>query len=172
MIRFLGPPKSFDLCVSRGDLSSSPWAATNLTPTKGVANPIDGGLDAWDFVDNSTNGLHQLAQTIPGGSLSGQNVCFSCYVKAGSKGFCALGLSGGFAYFNLSTGAIGTVASVTAITQTIGGGWFRVGVYTSVSTNGIIIYCANADGSVSYAGAGDAAIKIYKPQVVLGTAIR
>jgi hypothetical protein len=100
----------------------------------------------------------------------------SVFAKKGGRDWFALqlyhGATNDIAYFNLNTGAVGTItAGATATITNYGNGWYRCTITTTTTVNagGIAIYSANADNSITYAGTnGLAAGYFYGWQLELG----
>jgi hypothetical protein len=74
------------------------------------------------------------------------------------------------AWFDLSTGSVGTVVGtgVSASITSVGNGWYRCSLnnatYT-VTTNDYVLYIATTDGDVSYTGDGYSGIYIWGAQL-------
>jgi hypothetical protein len=173
------PPEAANLVASSGDFSSASWTTSLMTvAAAAAANPVNGVVDAWSFVeDSSAASVHQMFQTLAGASLLGVIYTWSLFVKPAGRNFVALGASGGAqaAWFDVSGGSVGTQSGGTGQIVNAGGGWFRCGLTvtgTGGAPNVVIVYGANANGSVTFNGAGTAAVRIYGPQVDLGSIMR
>ena len=78
------------------------------------------------------------------------------------------------AWFNLATGTVGTVqAGVTAIMSSIGNGWYRCSITTTlpanISTTYPYIGLSNADAVTTYTGDGSSSIYVWRAQLEFGT---
>lgn len=117
-----------------------PISAT--TNTSDVTDPL-GGNTATKLsctATGSTTATVYSSLTTPGGVTETASI----YGKAGTGSWLFLGSGiGGNAYFNLSTGTVGTVTpGYTAAITAAGGGWYRCSV-TGVSTGGTQNYGNN-----------------------------
>jgi hypothetical protein len=77
----------------------------------------------------------------------------------------------GLAYYNLSTGATGTVAAGTASIQSVGNGFYRCILTATLAASASCtaeIYLANADNSNSFAGDAFNGVSLWGMQVELG----
>jgi hypothetical protein len=131
----------------------------------------DGTNNAWSLVEDSAGGTHALVQ-IP--STFGL-VTISVYAKAGTRDWLFLrGVQGGLnvrAWFNLSTGTIGTVeANGTAKIESVGNGWYRCSLTVASFQSGFEAYVAisSADTIASYTGNGTGNILIQNAQYETG----
>jgi hypothetical protein len=107
---------------------STTWTNNNSTETSGQTG-YDGTNNAWFLTAASTSSAY-IEQSIVFTGLS----IYSIYLKKGTSDFAALtieGINGGFSYFNLNTGALGSATGVTASIQSIGNGWYRCSISAS-----------------------------------------
>ena len=128
----------------------------------------DGTNDAWAFVDDTNNSTHLIVQTISSTSVA----TFSVYAKAGAVDFLAMryeDASVEYAYFDLSSGTLGTINSgyIDAKITNVGGGWYRCEA-TRTSANKVVILSAETDNDPTYAGTGTTAIYIQDAQLNYG----
>lgn len=142
------------------------WTATNTTPTTSstnpqYANPCDGRLTATFLAETAATGEHKVSQVYQ--FLPSINYQFSAYVRANSRSYAYMKVNDGVndytAFFNVSTGVIGTYSSNMPNTPTIvqcNNGYWLVTIYvTTASTAGTGACTLNisTDGStLSYAG--------------------
>ena len=99
------------------------------------------------------------------------------YAKASGKNWLALyqfnGYSGAAAWFNLSTGVVGTVASgCTAFIESAGNGWYKCGFSQSVTASESLymhIYPTDADNTNAVTASGTNGIYIWGAQLNIGT---
>jgi hypothetical protein len=122
-----------NLLIYSEQFENSAWTKLNATITANTINSPIGTLTADSLVGNTTNGRHNLLQ-----SLSATNDgAYSLYVKANQLRyiqFASTNTVGQYVNFDVLTGTIGTVgadfsnAQITLITN----GWYRISV-TSVS---------------------------------------
>lgn len=115
--------------------SGTGWALTAATATSAVASGPDGALDAWSLTETTANSGHFADQNSTVSSDAGDYTA-SAFVFAGLRNWCFLqifdGANTASAWFNASTGALGSVSIGTnfaLISQRIvsyGNGWFRI----------------------------------------------
>ena len=122
------------------------WTSTNATvATTVVTTDPFGGNNAYS-ITSTTNGTSGIQQTV---SNLTAIYTFSVYLKAGTASWVRLFINSSpiFAWFNLSTGVLGTVqAGATATITSIGNGWYRCSI-SSTSNATIAIRLADADNS-------------------------
>ena len=143
------------------------WAtvASTIATTVATTDPT-GGSNAWILTPTSsvTTGLSQTVSNTNG------IYTFSLYAKAGTATWLRLFASSTSpsapAWFNLSTGVVGTVqGGATATITSVGDGWYRCTV-SSLSNGSIGIRVADADASTS--GTNGQYIYIYGSQIEIG----
>jgi len=144
------------------------WTAASSTVATTVAtlDPF-GGSNAW-LVTASASGAVGITQTLSLVNLS-STYTLSVYAKAGTSTFLRLFTSNvsPFAWFNLSTGAVGTVQSgSTATITSVGNGWYRCSI-TSLSNNTIGIRLADSDGNTQTTSG--TALYLYGAQLEIGS---
>lgn len=129
----------------------------------------DGTLTGRKLVeDTAAASIHLLLTTTDTTVINGTRYTSSLYAKAAERSWIQLaegtGTTAG-AYFNLTTGVVGTVSgtgSPTASIQSVGGGWYRC----TLSWNAIGVaarlraYMATGDGTASYTGDGTSGIYV------------
>lgn len=169
------PPQN--LLQRSEDFSNAFWTKTACTITADqIANPLNGAVTA-DLWSDAASTLHFLSSaSITSTDQAVQT--FSCYVKAGTKSWVLLAPNAGqdcSVYFNVSTGAIGTVNTSSGILiryaiEFVGNGWYRCSVtYThSGAVRGVQMYMANADAGISYTGDGSGTLYIWGAQITGG----
>jgi hypothetical protein len=147
------------------------WGATRATLTGGQSG-YDGSNDAWAFIDTADNSTHLINQSF---SLGSSVATFSVYAKAGSRDFLSIRFEGStvdYAYFNLSSGTLGTIDSdyIEARIVSIGSGWYRCEVTRTLPASGnqVVLLSADANNDPTYAGSGDTAIYIQDAQLEQG----
>ena len=146
--------------VLQSNTFSTTWTNVNSTETSGQAG-YDGTNNAWLLTDNATNGIHVLRQTPSTTGL----VTLSVYAKAGTLNWMFLrGVQSSAnvrAWFNLSTGTIGTVdANGTAKMESVGNGWYRCSLTIANMQSGFEVYIATASGDnvEGYIGSGQSIV--------------
>jgi hypothetical protein len=156
--------------ILQSNTFSTTWSNVGSSEVSGQAG-YDGTNNAWSLVEDSSTGTHTLVQ-IP--STFGL-VTLSVYAKAGTRNWVFLrGVQGGLnvrAWFNLSTGTIGTVeANGTAKIESVGNGWYRCSLTVANFESGFEAYVAisSADTIASYTGNGTGNILIQNFQYEIG----
>ena len=150
------------------DFTDGSWVKSNTTITSNTITAPDGTLTGDKLVETSGAGVRQLYKTP---SLSAVSHSFSAYFKASERYWFKLNLTGSGAYFDLSTGVIGTIdAGVTAAMTAVGNGWYRCSIVRTVSagTNYTEIQLALTNGGGSYTGDGYSGIYIWGAQLEAG----
>jgi hypothetical protein len=146
------------------------WSKSRSTVTSNTIIAPDGTQTADKLIEDTTaSNTHRIFnETL----YTATTHTWSIYCKAAERTFCYLRLTNPFivgvgAYFNLATGAIGTIESgVTAAITAAGNGWFRCSI--TVSTSAVptpYVGIANADGGQSYTGDGTSGIYIWGAQL-------
>jgi hypothetical protein len=161
-----------NLLTYSDDFSNAAWTKTRSSVSSNVLIAPDGTLTADKLVeDTSATNSHTLRSTI---SLSAVAHTFTVYAKAAERSFIRLvnaSVTNGGAYFNLSTGALGTVgANATASITSVGNGWYRCAITVTAiaGSNSIDIRAANADNGDFYTGDGYSGIYIWGAQLEAG----
>jgi hypothetical protein len=118
-----------------------------------------------------THGLYRLSLSV----TSGLSYTWSIYAKKAERTWLILSAGGGAnnsAWFNLTTGATGTVQSgVTNATITsVGNDWYRCSVTRTVSSASANFECyaSTADNTTSYTGDGTSGIYLWGAQLSVG----
>jgi len=160
-----------NLILQSNTFSNAVWDNIGSSETSGQAG-YDGTANAWSLIENSSTSNH-LIRNFP--SVYGQ-VTLSVYAKAGSRNFVYLrGVQSStnvIAWFNLSTGTVGTVqTNGTAQIESVGNGWYRCSLTVANFQSPFELYVglSNADNLTTYAGNGTGNIFIQDFQYVLGT---
>lgn len=149
-----------DKGITLNELAITAMASwTDIRRASLVAGQTDpfGGTAAVSLVEDNTAGNTHGAVNSPPGVISGLVSTCTIYAKAGTRTWCFLGdavAGNGGAYFNLSTGAIGTLSGgATAVSAvSAGGGWFKLSVTVALPNSSISIFLATADNGAVYAG--------------------
>lgn len=157
------------------DTLGTGWSFTAGSISAGGATAPDGTNTAMSFTETTANSQHISFQTITTPAFAA-DYSFSAFVKASNRSWCYIaafdGTNTALAWFNLSTGAIGSTSigtNFTLISQrtvSCGNGWYRC-VFTfrkgSSSTNlALEIGSATADAVASFAGTASVALFIWR----------
>lgn len=145
-----------NLLLQSEDLDTT-WSETRATLSLNSVIAPNGTLTADGLIASTDNDTHFTTQTFTGTAAAHT---FSVYAKARGLNHVALRLFNGstqvgLAYYNLSTGATGTVTSGTASIQSVGNGWYRCILTATLAASASCtadIFLANADNTNSFAG--------------------
>ena len=122
------------------------WTTASASVTSGQGG-YDGSNDAWLLDKSGSTG--RIKQDI---NLSGVNA-FSIYAKANTSSWVRLLINGAaLAYFDLSTGSVGTTdvsGFIDAKIENVGNGWYRCSLIANGSSTLVNIVVADADGDTS-----------------------
>lgn len=146
------------------------WSKSNATITANTIIAPDGTLSGDKISATTANGAHvAFKQTL----ASSGSISISVYAKAGEYGWLFLSdtlSTNTGAYFNLSTGALGTVGvSASASITGVGNGWYRCTVVvTAAAGSGIGVYAASANNTITFTGDGYSGIFIWGAQLEVG----
>jgi hypothetical protein len=131
----------------------------------------DGSVTGQKLVENTDNNTHILSRVI---TTTAAPHTLSFYAKASERSFVRGLLFDGTsfytAYFDLTTGVVGTLSGVgTAATITnAGNGWFRCSITATTAASGasqFVVRTATANGTDSYTGDGTSGIFIWGAQL-------
>jgi hypothetical protein len=140
---------------------TSAWTATNLTITgNSIQNPVDGRITASKLLETVTNGAHSV--------LHGTNAIVvstsyqvSAYVRPNARSWVYLKYADGdvdhTAFFNVTTGALGTATNCVSSMSAQSNGYYLCQLTfttsTSITPTGALTIQVSTDGStLSYAG--------------------
>jgi hypothetical protein len=150
------------------------WTVTRSSISADATVAPDGTLTSDKLVEDTTaSNTHFISQNL---TTAVSAYTFSVYLKAAGRNFGRLILSDGTsfftAYFDLSTGTVGTVSGTgaTAAITSVGNGWYRcsVSATTVASSAGganVNIRTATANGTDIYTGNGTSGFFIWGAQL-------
>ena len=163
-VRFDGMRRVENLLTYSQDFSNAVWVKSAATISADAIAAPDGTLTADKIVENSATATHFVYNPI---AVNSGSFTFTVYAKAGERSWIYVRNTIG-AYFNLSSGAIGTIDSgVNAAIINVGNGWYRCSI-TSTQSAGTIFptaFISTANGTTSYAGDGTSGIYIWGAQL-------
>lgn len=123
------------------------WTKLNAPTITSGQSGYDGSSDAW-LLESTSSGTSVLNQNI---NSSGYQT-FSVYAKAGTANFLAFYNSAAItAFFNLSSGSVGTNNGISATIESIGGGWYRCSMAYDAAITYTRIYVTDADNNYNSA---------------------
>jgi len=159
------------------DFANAYWTATNASVGSNAVTAPDGTLTGDKLIENTSVSVGHKIESTGITVTSGTNYSYSVYAKPAGRDWVVLelqgSLGGGYAWFNVSTGAIGTqtgLSGASTITA-VGNGWYRCSITdasTGVGSHKCTIWTANADNSVNYTGDGVSGIYIWGAQLETG----
>ena len=132
-----------NLFLQSNQFDTTPWTNTSIGFTSGQTG-YDGSSDAW-LIERVDVNAH-IRQTPPLGNV----LTISIYVKANTLNWVRIRTSSvQNAYFDLSTGSIGTTQNIIDATITdVGNGWYRC-TATAIGYDRFFVYPAVNDQDVS-----------------------
>ena len=158
--------QSTNLYTYSEQFDNADWTKTNTTVSANSVTSPDGTQNADTLTPNTTNGSHRVEQDK---ATVAQVFTQSIFAKANGYNFVAVENGGEIAYFNLSTGVVGTVSAGTASIQNMGNGWYRC-IFTATAVNTkSYFYVASVDNSISFAGNGTSGIYVWGAQFEAGS---
>lgn len=155
------------------ELDNAYWTKSQATITANAAVAPDGTTTMDKLVDNATLNIHQLRRSVS--FVSGTTYSLEFFAKAGGVSYIApVLLAAAFGsdtgnYFNLSTGALGTMyGTCTPFIQDIGGGIYYCTILATATatTSTTVDFRLSKDGLTSlYTGTGTDGILLWGLQV-------
>jgi hypothetical protein len=155
------------------------WGRNEGALTNNATTAPDGTSTASSFIP--TAGAVTLSNTSISPTLTDSVVyTASCFLKKNGYDWAKVILrskdsaSETGAWFNLNTGAVGTVdAGITAAIQSVGSGWYRCSVVKNAGTGATSprfrIASTNADNVLAFTANGTSGLFIYQAQLEAGT---
>jgi hypothetical protein len=147
------------------------FGATISANTTATLDPA-GYYGADKLQEDTSTGGHTYGVSISGGSTT---KTLSVFAKAAERNWAALRLYNGtssfFAYFNLSTGALGSVtAGATSAITSYGNGWYRCSITLALGAGSCEpnIFATTGDGTTSYQGVTGSGIYVWGAQLEAG----
>jgi hypothetical protein len=150
------------------DFNNVIWTKTNCSIVLAGTSP-DGTANTNVLVENSASGNHWFftANAVVG------SYTLSVYAKPDTRNWLVmrvtLATGNAIAFFNVSTGVVGTLAAgLTATITPAGNGFYRCSISGTLVVGAVVIGAASADGVASYAGNSGNALGIYGAQLEAG----
>ena len=141
------------------------WAKSNASLTSGQSG-YDGTNNAYKLVSNTSNAGHRVFQAqVQTGVLT-----FSIYAKSAGYNFMFVYINGKSAYFDLSSGAVGTTSGlIDSDISSAGNGYYRCSItFSGITTTNVEVYIANTGSSYVFTGDGTSGIFIQDAQLEQG----
>jgi hypothetical protein len=171
---FLSESQRTNLCLQSAAFGTT-WTTIDAgdTVSADASTAPDMQVTADAIIGDSTDGQHGVTQNI---TLTAAAYTMSVFAKAGDNDFVVLEnatIANGAAWFDLSTGSVGTTqAGVSATIEDWGDGWFRLSItFTgTAAAHTLQILSAAADNDDTFAGDGAAVnMTLWGAQVELGS---
>ena len=160
-----------NLLLRSQEFDNAYWAKLGSTVTANTTAAPDGTQTADKLAEDATTAPHYVTRAAAD-FTAGSTYTLSVYAKASERQWVAVGFNNEanrLAWFNLSTGVVGTVQpSIMATSiQSVGDGWYRCSVTSAVSTTNPYpsAMVANANGVSSYAGTAGSGIFVWGAQL-------
>lgn len=135
------------------DLTNAAWRKDNITiSSNAIANPLDGALTADGVISSAVNTYHSATRL---SSVISGLVNISIYVKSAAKSNIEIEFTGGQASFNLSAGTINYASGGTATITSVGSGWYRCSVSTTLASASYVAFIIMPSTGTSEGFAGD-----------------
>lgn len=155
------------------DLVNAAWgASTEVTVSSNVVAAPNGTVTADKVIEAANTGAHRVLRSNV--SVNAVSHTTSMYAKAAERTWLFMQNpyeTNAQAWFNLSTGTIGTIGSgATATMQSVGNGWYRCSI-TATSTISIATTYfgpTTGNGVITYTGDGTSGIYIWGAQLSVG----
>ena len=147
--------------LQQSSVFATTWTTSGCSTTSNTADTLDpaGGQNADILVEAANLGTHFISQQpLNTYVVSGRVYTFSVFVKSASNGwiFVEGDDANAYAYFNTTTGEVGTKAATVLNTSSAsyGNGWYRISItYKATSAAGFVYIAGATSGStVSWQG--------------------
>ena len=143
------------------NIANTAWTKNDSSATaNSLVNPLDGATTASQLLEAATTAAHNVTQSFS--ILPSTQYIFSAYVRPNGRNYCYLLMNDGTtsfsAFYNLSTGAVGTVTNATSTSIALQPNGFYLCKMTFTSTNTTVLsknyqLSISTDGyTLSYAG--------------------
>lgn len=152
----------FNNVLKSEQFDDATWTKSNTTVSANADVAPDGNSTADKLIPTTAVANHVVSQSNLSVILA-EEYEYSCFFKADGYGWVRVSIGGGFAtnyaFFDLTTGAIGTVAGQTDVKITqYPNGWWRVSGHVAANATttaaNVAIYLLNADSFTAFGGDG------------------
>lgn len=150
----------------RSESFNTTWTKTNLTITENAVIAPNGLTVADSLVPTAVNGSHNIQQLVA--TIAAVGTMY-VYAKPNGYNWIAIENGGQVAYFNISTGTVGTVSAGTASIRLDNNGYYLcIFTCTAVNTKSNI-YVASANSTITFTGNGTSGVYLWGSQFQLGS---
>lgn len=170
--------RSTNLLLRSRQLDQAAWTLNAATVLTEQATGPDGQGTADKLRETAVTDSHFAIQSVSGLTTDALYV-YSILVRAADRSWCKLGFSGKdaterSAFFNLSTGAVGTTSGTSSYGSAFWGRefyrcWIIATAGSGGSTPSVQLYIATADATTNYAGVAGNGIYAVAAQLELAT---
>jgi hypothetical protein len=159
------------------EFDNAAWTKSESTVAANNQTAPDGTSTAETMTENTSNALHRVFAQLTSTAIT---YTASCFFKAGTRNWAYIrmldsGGAGRNAFFNLSSGVLGTVDSgMSATITSVGNGWYRCSTVLTAAiagTNTISLGMSSADNTISYTGDGTSTLFLWGAQVEQRSAV-
>ena len=153
-----------NLLLRSQEFDNSAWVKVGSSVTVDSTTAPDGTTTADKLVESNITEVHTVYQTI---GLPSAIYTFSWYAKAGGRSWVhTRGSLSPQTYFDVTNGVLGTVPLGTIATITsVGDGWYKCSVTTTVAISNVQIAVGSADNTDSTTGDGVSGVYIWGAQL-------
>lgn len=148
------------------EFDNAAWTKGNSSVTANATTAPDGTTTADKLVEAATSSTHYVQQNV---GTVGRYEILSVYAKPAGRDWVAIQLSGASgAWFNVSTGVVGTVTGTgaSATIEPAANGFYRCSLRFRRETSGYnAIFCTSTDAVYSYAGDGTSGVYLWGAQI-------
>ena len=145
---------------------STGYAPVRATLVNNATSAPSGVVNATKLVEDTTaTSTHIVGGTITAGATSS----FSVFAKAAERTWLYVVSGTATAYFDLSTGAVGTTANCTGSTVNMGNGWYRCIISNFTTSSSVYVGPATGNGGASYTGNGTSGLYLWGLQLEAGS---
>jgi hypothetical protein len=155
---------SINLLTYSQDFTNAVWVKNACSITALATTAPDGTLTGSKLVEDSTSANHDIHYARS--DAAGATYSAFVYAKAAERNWIVLSVGGkGYAWFNVSTGVVGSVVgSITPTIVSAGRGWYLCtlpNLPTASNISGFDVYVAAANGATSYQGDGTSGVYLW-----------
>jgi len=169
-------PASVNLLTWTQQFDNVAWSKGDATVAANATTAPDGTSTADKLQETTANAPHYALQAV---TVAAAAHTASVYVKAAERTWCILEMGGTpfgcGAWFNLSTGVVGTqFGSPSSVTITaVGNGWWRLTMTKTAGSSGsafTTVYTSTGDNVSTYAGTAGSGIFVWGAQLEAASA--